>query len=352
MSSRHSSYVKYTALAILLLAVYLALSISRLPPIPLSLASSILLVVGYVLLSFNIIWSMKVSLRHLVVFFILSGASGLVGLLDLVSLYMVLTIILMLAIGNVFIKYPSFNMRRILGSKHVVIAITVYYMLTSIILLTQFSPIIPELLGLIEVRRVLSIMLVSKISYLLVSLIIVATVFSLYKDILLYDRGLEPRRKLLAELTGLVETITRGRDSYFMFIVEIMLIIASILVYPVTLFLLAQVHLILGGLTYIAGIIITYILWIIMRTLVYKLFSPKPIDVVVAKKTLKYIWTTIAVILLIIIINPSTTSIVLNMAGHNGVGASGAVSLFNRFYNSIINLEFNSIKLLVELLWG
>ena len=352
MGSQYSSYVKYTALAILLFAVYLALSISRLPPIPLSLTSSILLVVGYVLLSFNIIWSMRASLRHLLVFFILSGASSLVGLLDVVSLYMVLTIILMLALGEVFIKYSSFNMRRILGSKHVVIAIAVYYILASIILLTQFSPIIPELLGLIEVRRVLSIMLVSKISYLLVSLIIVATAYSLYKDILLYDRGLELRRKLLVELASLAETVTRGRDSYFMFIVEIMLIIASILVYPITLFLLAQVNLILGGLTYIAGIIITYILWIIMRILTYKLFSPKPIDVVAAKKTLKYIWVAIAIILLVIIINPSTTHIVFNIVRYSGVEASRAVSLFNRFYTSIVNLEFNSIKLLVELLWG
>ncbi len=352
MSSQYSSYVKYTALIILLFAVYLALSISRLQPVPLSLASSILLVVGYVLLSFNIIWSMRVSLRHLVVFFTLSSANGLVGLLDIVSLYMALTIILMLALGEVFIKYPSFNMRRILTNKYIAIAIMVYYMLASIILLTQFLPIIPELLGLIEVRRTLSIMLVSKISYLLVSLIIVATMYSLYKDILLYDRGLELRRKLLAELASLVKTVTRGRDPYFMFIAEIMLIIASILIYPITLFLLAQAHLMLGGLTYIAGIILTYILWIIIRILVYKLFSPKPLDVAAAKKSLKYIWTTIAVIILVIIINPSTTNIVLNMVGRNGVGASRAISLFNRFYTSIVNLEFNSIKLLVELLWG
>ncbi len=352
MSDKYSSYVKYTALTVLIFAVYLALSISRLPPTPLSIASSILLVVGYVLLSFNIIWSMKVSLRHLVVFFILSGVSGLVSLLDIISLYMALTIILILVLGETFIKYRSFNVMGILGNKHVIAAIVVYYMFASIILLTQFSPIIPELLGLIEVRRVLSIMLVSKISYLLVSLIIIATMYSLYKDILLYDRGLGLRRKLLAELTSLAETVIGRRNTYFMFIVEVLLIIMSILVYPITLFLLAQIHLILGGLTYIIGIILTYIVWIIMRTLVYKLFSPRPLDIVEAKRTLKYIWGTIVIVLLSMILNPSTTGTVLVMIKHSGIETSRAVSLFNSFYTSIVNLEFNSIKLMIELLWG
>jgi len=351
MRSDYTSLVKIASLSIILLSVYTALSISRIPPSPLALTSSMLLVIGYILLSFNIIWIMKIEWKHLIVFIALSGINGLVGLVDIVSLYMMLAVILVLAIGKAHTLSAKHVVERILGNKYVVAMISTYYIIASIVILVRFTPILPEALGLVEVRRILSITLVSKIFYTFISLFVVALVYSLYRDTMLFSGGVELRRKLLRELVELAENVVRGREVYYMFIVEVMLLMAGVLVYPIILFFLARIHLFVGGLIYIIGIILTYISWIMLRTLVYKMLSTSGISISEAKKTLLYVWTAVIMIILVLAINPSTTSIVASMIKYP-VEPGQPVSLFNRFYTSVVDLEFNAVKLLVELLWG
>ncbi len=351
MRHSYTSLVKITSLSIILLSVYTALSISRLPPLPLALTSSILLVTGYILLAFNIIWIMRIEWKHLIVFIVLSGINGLVGLVDMVSLYIMLAIILVLAIGKAQTLPAEHVAERILGNKYVVAMVLTYYIIASIVILVRFTPILPEALGLVEVRRILSITLVSKIFYTFISLFVIALVYSLYRDTILFSGGVELRRKLLRELIELAGSVVRGRDAHYMFIVEIMLLIVGVLIYPIVLFFLAQSHLFVGGLIYIIGIILTYILWIILRTLVYRMFSISSISISEAKKMLLYIWVTLVIIILALTVNPSTTSIVASVFKYP-IEPSQPVSLFNKFYTSIVDLEFNAVKLLVELLWG
>ncbi len=345
------SLVKVAALSIILLSVYTALSISRLPPSLLALTSSILLVVGYILLSFNIIWIMKIEWKHLIAFIVLSGINGLVGLVDIASLYMILTVTLVLVIGRAHTLLEKHTVREILGNKYVIAMISTYYIIASITVLARFTPILPETLGLAEVRRILSITLVSKIFYTFASLFVVALVYVLYRDVVLFSGGVELRRRLIRELVELAENVVRGRDVYYMFIVEVMLLIAGVLVYPIILFFLARLHLFIGGLIYIIGIILTYISWIMLRTLAYGMFSTSNMSMSEAKKTLLCVWTAIIAIILVLAINPSTTSIVASMIKYPTEHGQ-LVSLFNRFYTSIVDLEFNAVKLLVELLWG
>ncbi len=351
MRSDHTLFAKIVSLSIISLSVYTALYISRIPPHPWVLVSSILVVIGYILLSFNIIWIMRIKWEHLLVLIVLFGISSIIGLIDIVLLYVMLTISILSIIAIAYELSMKYSINDIVGNKYVVIMILTYYLIATAVLLVRFTPIIPEALGLAELRRILSIMLVSKIFYMLVSLFIVALIYSIYRDSMLFSRGAELRRQVLKESLGLVERILHGRDGYYMVIVEAMLLIIGILVYPIILFFLAQLHLFIGGFIYVIGIILTYIAWIVLRILAYKLFSISYISVDEAKKILLGIWITIAMITLFFGTNPLTSSIVASTVRYP-VEPSQYVSLFNRFYTNIIDLEFNAIKLLVELLWG
>jgi len=315
---------------IMAIGVYIALASSRLTPSPLLFFITTTISLALVLESTRIALLDEIGLGDVGLLILSANILGFIGLLDeVLTLMYSLAILLVLIDGSkVMFTRNVFNFLK--SNKLLVMFMLIYLIMVFVIIHLDILAVLVGMLGLESVRSFITLLLVSKSSYMLLGVLIGLALVVIANTVIVRKSIKESLHELELSLENELYNTSIGQ----VIVVEFMLILIAFIIYPLVIYSLMLVR-VPSGLPYIMGVIVSFIVWVILRKAVYGLIS---LSIGGESRKLKVLWVTVGCIVLIYII-------VSKVLGYD-------LSVFNEVYKGIIRLEIKSMKLLIELLWG
>lgn len=326
---------------LLAMGVYIALASSRLTPLPLLFIVTTTISLVLMLSAIRVALAERTGLTDIVLLVVTANILGIIGLLDMMLSLMYSSAILLVLIDGSEIGYC----RRLWGfvkiNKMLLTVTLLYIALLLVLLRLDYLALITGAMGLESIRSFITLVLTPKATYMLLGLLIGLAMIIASKYVLVTRRG------MLSELNELERILIRelyGVGADHMFIIELVLLASIFLIYPLTVYFALVLHLPSSTL-YIAGILLSFTIWCTLRRILYNVFSLDVGENIYRR--LLIAWLVIAVITCLFILNLYTRALPVTILGYEN-----GVQDFNDVYRGLIKLEFESIKLLVELLWG
>ena len=310
-------------------SAYIVLSSYRLAPIPLYFVAVLVLSFTLIALSIRIVLREKTGLVDPAIIALVIVMLGVIGLLDW---YITFTLLLALILSLVDLSYIYVDglAKSIKSNMHLIVLTILYASITVVVLRLDFIVFLAELTGINPLRMFTSLIVMPKLMYLAVSLVLGLAVIVVLNSVL----GLieKPYNMLSGLQSSLVDELKgMGLQSVC---IEILVFTESLVVYPVIVYLLVELKIPLE-ITYIAGIVVSFIVWFFSRKLLYILLDPLRL---VELRSLIWLWF---MVLLLVLVYYSFT-----------VTGVWEAMLFNKVYREVLDLEINSLRTIVELLWG
>ncbi len=310
-------------------SAYIVLSSYRLAPIPLYFVAVLVLSFTLIALSIRIVLREKTGLADPAIIVSIMVILGVIGLLDW---YIVLTLLLALVLSLIDQSYVYVDglAKSIKSNIHLIVLAILYIAIATIVLRLDFIVFLAGLTGIDPLRMFTSLIVMPKLMYLAVSLVVGLAVVVLLNSIL----------DLLEKPYGIISGLWTSLIYEFKGIglqlvsIELLVFTESLIVYPIIIYFLVELRIPLE-LAYIAGIIASFMVWVFSRRLLYILLDPLRL---VGLRSITWLWVfTIALVIAYYLLT---------------ITGVWEATLFNRVYRGVLDLEINSLKTIVELLWG
>ncbi len=310
-------------------SAYIVLSSYRLAPIPLYFVAVLVLSFTLIALSIRIMVREKTSLADPAIIVSATIILGVIGLLDWYATLTLLLALMLSLIDQSYI-YVGGLAESIKSNMHLIILAVLYTAIAIVVLRLDFIVFLAGLTSIDSLRMFTSLIVMPKLTYLAISLVIGLAIVVLLNSIL----GLleKPHNIVLSLWASLVDEFKgTGLQSVS---IEFLVFTESLVVYPIIVYFLVELGVSLE-LTYIAGIVVSFMVWVFSRRLLYALLDPlRPVKL----KSITWLWIF-------------TTALVVAYYLLTTTGVWEA-TLFNKVYRGVLDLEISSLKTIVELLWG
>ncbi len=310
-------------------SAYIVLSSYRLAPIPLYFVAVLVLSFTLIALSIRIMVREKTSLADPAIIVSATVILGVIGLLDWYATLTLLLALMLSLIDQSYI-YVGGLAESIKSNIHLIILAVLYIAIAIVVLRLDFIVFLAGLTSIDSLRMFTSLIVMPKLTYLAISLVIGLAIVVLLNSIL----GLleKPHNIVLSLWASLVDEFKgTGLQSVS---IEFLVFTESLVVYPIIVYFLVELGVSLE-LTYIAGIVVSFMVWVFSRRLLYALLDPlRPVKL----KSITWLWIF-------------TTALVVAYYLLTTTGVWEA-TLFNKVYRGVLDLEISSLKTIVELLWG